>query len=357
MYKLIRPLLFKLFKDPETAHNLALGFLRLAGISPVKNLLTFIFSFKNPILTQKVFGLEFKNPVGLAGGFDKEGNALKGLETLGFGFLEVGTITKNPQIGNPRPRLFRLQKDFAIINRMGFNNKGADALATKLTLLHSCIKVPVGVSIGKSKITELVNAKDDYLYSFKKLYEHGDYFVVNVSSPNTPGLRELTDKKFLIEIISNLQKYRSELNLKKPILVKIVVDFSFEAVDEILEICVSLGVDGIITSNTSVSREGLLTLTNETGGLSGKPISKKSTSLIRYIYKKNPNLSIIGVGGIFTAKDAYEKIKAGASLVQIYTGLIYQGPFIIKKINQELVELIEKDGFKNISEAVGVESR
>ena len=356
MFKLIRPLLFS-FKDPETAHNLALSFLKLTGFSPLSSAANFLTKVDGNVLKQKVFGFEFKNPVGLAGGFDKHGKAIKGLQALGFGFLEVGTVTQHPQPGNPRPRIFRLMQDLALINRMGFNNEGADVLANRLTFIHDCMNVPIGVSLGKSKITDLGKAKDDYLYSFDKLYNYGDYFVVNVSSPNTPGLRQLQDKSFLIDIILTIKDYREKQNFKKPILVKIAPDLTFGAIDEVLEVCKNLRIEGIIATNTTVSREGLMTEINEVGGLSGKPLKEKSTMVIRHIHKQMPSLPIIGVGGIFTAEDAYEKIKAGASLVQIYTGFIYEGPFVVKKINQGLVKLLKRDGFKNISEAVGVENR
>lgn len=355
MYKLIRPLLFGVSKDPETVHNLALSFLRLCGIPPISSAIKLVTNVEDASLKQKVFGLEFKNPVGLAGGFDKHGKALKGLQALGFGFLEVGTITQHKQFGNPRQRVFRLIKDSALINRMGFNNEGADILAQKLS--QENLKIPLGVNIGKSKITDLDKAKDDYLYSFSKLYSFGDYFVVNVSSPNTPGLRMLQDKNQLSEIITVLKEYRSRQNIRKPILVKIAPDLSFEAVDEVLEVCRNYHLDGIIAANTSIGREGLQTQTNETGGLSGMPVKEKSTEIIKHIHKQMPDLPIIGVGGIFTAEDAYEKIKAGASLVQIYTGFIYEGPLVVKKINQGLVRLLKRDGFKNISEAVGKDLR
>lgn len=355
MYKLIRPLLFSLSKDPETVHNLALSFLKLGGLTPFSQILSSFANFSHASLQTKVFGLDFKNPVGLGAGFDKNAKVLSGLEALGFGFLEMGTVTKLGQPGNPRPRLARFSEDEALINRMGFNNLGADKVAARLSHTRK-LKIPLGISLGKSKITELTDAMQDYLYTFEKLYSYGDYFVVNISSPNTPGLRQLQDKDALMKLISALVAYRQGQNIKKPLLVKIVIDFTYEAVNEILEVCKTCGVDGIICSNTSVGREGLSVATNEVGGLSGKPIRQKSTEMIRYIHKQAPNLPIVGVGGIFTSEDAYEKIKAGASLIQVYTGFIYEGPFIVKKINKGLVKLLQKDGFKNISEAVGVDS-
>lgn len=357
MYKLIRPLIFKASSDPETMHRVTIRLLRMVGgLAPLSYIERSIFDFQDERLEQNIFGLNFKNPVGLAGGFDKHAEALLGFANLGFGFLEIGTVTRHAQPGNPRPRIFRLEGNEALINRMGFNNDGADALSKKL-LRAKKINIPLGINLGKSKITELAQAAEDYLYSFEKLYDYGDYFVVNVSSPNTPGLRQLQDKSFLMEILSGLNNFKNKQITKKPILVKTVVDLSLEAIDEVLDVCQNQTVDGIIISNTLLSRDGLKVQTNETGGLSGKPIRQKSTDYIKHIHRRSPGLTIVGVGGIFSAGDAYEKIKAGSSLVQIYTGLIYEGPGLVKKINQGLVKLLERDGFKNIGEAVGVENK
>jgi len=352
MYKLFRPLLFKFSKDPETVHHLALYFLKFLGLPGVSSIIKIFIDVKDPSLKQKLWGLEFKNPAGLAGGFDKEAFAVKGLEALGFGYLEIGTITQHAQPGNPRPRIFRLVKDGALINRMGFNNFGADALVKRLSKIKN-LNIPLGISLGKTKTTPLEKAAEDYLYSFTKLYNFGDYFAVNVSSPNTPVLRQLQDKDYLTEVIQGLISYRAKQSYQKPILVKIAPDLSFEAIDEVLGVCESLNVDGIIATNTALSREGLSSPTWEAGGLSGVPLKSKATEIIRHIHRQSPKLPIIGVGGIFTAEDAYEKIKAGASLVQIYTGFIYEGPLVVKKINQGLVKLLKVDGYKNISEAVG----
>jgi dihydroorotate dehydrogenase len=356
MYKLFRPLLFNISKDPETVHGIALSFLNIIGKPPLYKMVQSVCEVKSEALSQTVFGLDFANPVGLAGGFDKEAIAVLGLEALGFGFLEVGTVTRHPQLGNPRPRIVRLTQDEGLINRMGFNNHGADALAEKIVKLKN-IQVPLGINLGKSRITELSDAESDYLYSFAKLYNIGSYFVVNISSPNTPGLRQLQDKNYLTGILKALMDFRNKQIIKKPILVKIVIDFTLDAVDDILQVCKTMAVDGIICSNTSLSREGLAEVTNETGGLSGKPIKLKSTAMVNHIHKHMPELPIVGVGGIFDAEDAYEKIKAGSSLVQVYTGFIYEGPLVAKKINQGLVNLLERDGFKNVSEAVGVENK
>ncbi len=359
MYKLIRPLIFKASSDPETMHGVMMKLLHMVGNFPIFSWIErLIFDFQDERLKQNIFGLEFKNPVGLAGGFDKQAEALQGFANLGFGFLEVGTVTQLAQPGNPRQRIFRLVDDEALINRMGFNNHGADAMSKQLSQTSLYLtKAPIGVNLGKSKITELNKAAEDYLYSFTRLYEYGDYFVVNVSSPNTPGLRELQDKNFLIDILSGLTKYRSEQKIAKPILVKIAPDLSFEAIEELVPVCKQYEINGVIATNTTVGRVGLKTETKEIGGLSGKPVKEMSTAIIKHIHQKHPSMPIIGVGGIFSAEDAYEKIKAGASLVQIYTGLIYEGPGLVKKINKGLVELLKRDGFKNISEAVGVETK
>jgi len=353
MYKLIRPLIFKASSDPESMHRVVMRLLRMGQSVP-----GFLwaerqmFGFADDKLRQNLFGLRFNNPVGLAGGFDKHAEAVPALVNLGFGFLEIGTVTKLAQPGNPRPRIFRLANDEALINRMGFNNEGADFLAGSLSATKK-INIPLGINLGKSKVTELAQAAEDYLYSFSKLYDFGDYFVVNVSSPNTPGLRQLQDKSFLLDIVHGLMDYRAKQNIKKPIFVKIAPDLTFEAVDEVLEVIKQNYVDGIIATNTSLSREGLTKEPNEIGGLSGIPIKQKATDFIRHIHKQSPALPIIGVGGIFSAQDAYEKIKAGASLVQVYTGLIYEGPGLVKKINKVLVKLLQRDGFKNIKDAVG----
>jgi dihydroorotate dehydrogenase len=326
----------------------------VGGLAPLSHIERSIFDFQDERLEQNIFGLNFKNPVGLAGGFDKHAEALLGFANLGFGFLEIGTVTRHAQPGNPRPRIFRLEGNEALINRMGFNNDGADALSKKL-LRAKKINIPLGINLGKSKITELAQAAEDYLYSFEKLYDYGDYFVVNVSSPNTPGLRQLQDKSFLMEILSSLNNYRAQQKTQKPVLVKIAPDLSFEAIDEVLGVIRENKIDGVVATNTTISRHGLNKNPNEAGGLSGRPLKKLSTNIIRHIHRAASNLPIVGVGGIFSAEDAYEKIKAGASLVQIYTGLIYEGPGLVKKINQGLVKFLERDGFKNISEAIGKE--
>ena len=362
MYKqFIRPILFRF--DSESVHDFVIK--RLEQHCRLLKTFRSVFQFNHPALHQNVFSRNFVNPVGLAAGFDKFAQGVPVWDSLGFGFAEIGTITGQEQPGNERPRLYRLIKDEALINRFGFNNPGSEKAARTLKawdekkILHS---IPLGVNIGKTKTVELERAKDDYLLSFEKLWLYADYFVVNVSSPNTPNLRELQDKKFLTDILLALAEKNSHMSRKavvppKAILVKIAPDLSLSQIDDVLSVIETAGVDGIVATNTTVERKNLLSdanLAKETGGLSGKPLRKTSTEIIRHIYHStNGKITIIGVGGIFSGDDAYEKIKAGASLVQIYTGFIYEGPAICKKINKRLVELLKQDGFKNISEAIG----
>lgn len=352
MYHLLINVLFWFYKDAESVHRLALRLLQVIGHEPLRSLISRTTEVRLPLLGQDVWGLYFKNPVGLAGGFDKNGEVIRGLEALGFGFVEAGTVTWHAQPGNPRPRVFHFPQDLSLINRMGFNNKGAKTLQDTLARLTG-IKVPLGVSLGKSKITELKDAAGDYLASFKALCRFGDYFVINVSSPNTPGLRQLQDKDFLVGIVRILNEHRVKQEKHVPLLVKIAPDLTNEAIDDVLGVIQEYSLDGIIATNTTISRDGLSAPTEETGGLSGKPLRDRSTEIIRYIHRQSPTLPIIGVGGIFTAEDAYEKIKAGASLVQVYTGFIYGGPFTVSHINRGLARLLARDGYKHISEAVG----
>lgn len=362
MYKtFIRPVLFQF--DSETVHEFVLN--RLAQQLHLLKIFRGTFKFENPLLRQTLFNKFFENPVGLAAGFDKFAKGIPVWDSLGFGFAEIGTITAQEQPGNDRPRLFRLKKDDALINRFGFNNPGSEKAERTLAeweaekILHA---IPVGINIGKTKVVGLEKAKDDYLLSFERLWTYADYFVVNVSSPNTPNLRELQDKSFLTEILLALAERNVRLSRKalippKAILVKIAPDLSLSQIDDVLSVIETAGVDGIVATNTTVERKNLLShaqLTNETGGLSGRPLKNISTEIIRHIYNSTQGkIVIIGVGGIFNGDDAYEKIKAGASLVQIYTGFIYEGPMICKKINKRLVELLKRDGFNNIVEAVG----
>ncbi len=348
-----RPLLFFFFRDAEKSHELALSGIRGVGrLRWLSERLKHLTRVDDAALSSSLFGLRFPNPVGLAAGFDKFGQAVNGLEIFGFGFVELGTFTRHPQPGNPKPRLFRLSKDRALINRMGFNNAGADEAAQRLSNTAK-LSIPVGISIGKSKITELERATEDYLYSLRKLYSYGDYFAINVSSPNTPGLRQLQEKKFLDELVSVLQKEIKTLardTAPKPLLVKIAPDLTNEAIEDVLEICVTHGISGIIATNTTIARDGLTSKINEVGGLSGRPLTVRSREVVQFIRSRLPTMPIIGVGGIFTASDAYEMFKAGANLIQVYTGFVYEGPYALKKINSGLLEYMHRDEIQDIFE-------
>jgi dihydroorotate dehydrogenase len=358
IWNLIRPLLFTL--DPEKAHHFAFRSMSLVKNAEVlQSILRNSLQVEAESLKTKVFGLEFSNPVGLAAGFDKDARLLPIWKALGFGFAEVGTVTPVGQPGNPQPRLFRLPSDQAVINRMGFNNEGAEAIRDRLLKLLKDGKwpqFPVGINFGKNKATSLENAVNDYCKLVDHFLDLGDYFVINVSSPNTPGLRELQEKSKLGEIFETLQK-RIYGRLKmdaRPLLVKVAPDLEMSQLDDVLELCLKHKLAGIIATNTTLSRDGLNTRIEEAGGLSGLPLKKRSTDFIKHIYKStHGKLPIIGVGGVFNAEDAYEKIKAGASLVQVYTGFIYEGPSMIRRINKGLIEKLHRDGFKSISEAVG----
>lgn len=332
MYKsLIRPLLFKF--DPEEIHYFTFSMLKNFGF------LAKLFLPK-PIqdkrLEREVFGLKFKNPVGLAAGFDKDAKLFNELSDLGFGFIEIGTLTPKGQPGNDKKRLFRLQEDSAIINRMGFNNGGVEEAVERL---KNNKNVLIGGNIGKNKNTPNEEAVNDYKICFDALFPYVDYFVVNVSSPNTPNLRALQDKEPLTELLATLQKLNKEKPTSKPILLKIAPDLTDEQLLDIIDIVKETQIAGVIATNTTLSREGLVSENkSEMGGLSGKPLTKRSTEVIRFLSEKsNRAFPIIGVGGIHTAKDALEKLDAGASLVQLYTGFIYEGPQLINDINKELL--------------------
>jgi dihydroorotate dehydrogenase len=353
---LIRPLLFRI--DPERAHHLTLWFLtRLAHAPPLLRLMQLGRPLEHPLLQTQVAGLSFPNPVGLAAGFDKSAVAVAAFPVLGFGCVEVGTVTPRAQVGNPLPRLLRLPADEAVINRMGFNNDGAAAVAQRLRLVSR--RVPVGVNLGKNADTPLERALDDYRLGLEWLYEVGDYVAINVSSPNTPELRRLQARIHLGELLSGIQACNQALARTRqvqprPLLVKIAPDLEPGELDDIVEAVQMCALDGIIATNTTVERVGLSTSTGETGGLSGRPLRQRSTEVIRYLYGRSQGrLPIIGVGGIFSAEDAYEKICAGASLIQLYTGLIYRGPGLAHRINVGLVHLLQHDGFQHLSEAVG----
>ena len=355
--RLIRPLLFGFSaNDPEKIHEMVLALLRWVGErEKLAGLVERFSTLKDPGLEQEVFGLKFQNPIGLAAGFDKNAVALQGLQALGFGFIEAGTVTRYQQGGNPRPRIFRFPGDEALINRMGFNNDGADEIMTRLRDAKR-LTVPLGISLGKSKITPLEEAVEDYLYSLQNLYPYADYFVVNISSPNTPGLRKLQERKYLDNLLSVLQREVANLARqddvqRKPILVKIAPDLGWEAIDELLQVCFDCRVAGLIAVNTTITRDGLSIPTFEEGGLSGKPLWSKAIRIVRFISERTQGaIPIIGVGGIFGPEEAYEMLKAGASLVQVYTGFIYRGPFIVHQINKGLRQLMNRDGVKELSE-------
>jgi dihydroorotate dehydrogenase len=365
----IRPILFSALKaDPEWLHQRtlqALGWLERTSERPltqwVQAQLQHNYSLRSPEMEQTLWGLKFPNPLGLAAGFDKDGVAAGVWGAFGFGFAELGTVTFQAQLGNPRPRLFRLSADNAALNRMGFNNQGAEALATRLgQRLGYPRSVPLGINLGKSKVTPLEDAAADYLGSFRLLKDLGDYFVVNVSSPNTPGLRSLQDATQLSQIVDALQQENQGL---KPILVKIAPDLEEDAIADVLNLAKNYQLSGIIATNTTIRRDMLKTqrieatgksVTEEAGGISGAPLRQRSTEVIRFIHQQTQGqLPIIGVGGIFTAEDAWEKITSGASLIQVYTGWIYEGPWMVRRILEGLLHKLEEKGLTKISEAVG----
>lgn len=341
---LVKPLLFSY--DPEKIHHRVVRWLKLTLGNPAsRKLARSVFCNADPSLHRNVFGIDFPNPVGLAAGFDKDAKYVEELGSLGFGFIEIGTVTPLPQSGNEKPRMFRLSADSALINRMGFNNDGVIAAANRLRKLKG--KVIIGGNIGKNKNTPNENAVEDYLICFRELYDCVDYFVVNVSSPNTPGLRSLQDKEPLLHLLKLVQaenKKRSASGTMKPVLLKIAPDLSTEQLDEIIEVVLQSSLDGVIATNTTLSREGLATSASRLaeigqGGLSGIPLAKRATEVIRYLSQKSgKKFAIIGVGGIHSPKDALEKLEAGADLIQLYTGFIYEGPFLVKRINNALLK-------------------
>ena len=340
MYKsLIRPLLFRF--DPEKIHYFTFSTIRfLNSIPGMPSILKSMFEVNDPRLEREVFGLKFKNPVGLAAGLDKDAKLYKELGNLGFGFIEIGTLTPKPQDGNPKKRLFRLREDGGLINRMGFNNGGvAEAVERLKKNPKGKGHVLIGGNIGKNKVTPNEDAVSDYEICFDALYDYVDYFVVNVSSPNTPNLRELQDKEPLTQLLQTLQDKNQAKPVQKPILLKIAPDLTDSQLLDIIDIVQTTKIAGVIATNTTISREGLQSENKkETGGLSGKPLTKRSTEVIRFLSEKsNKAFPIIGVGGIHTAEDAIEKLEAGASLIQLYTGFIYEGPGLIKAINRKLL--------------------
>lgn len=334
--RLIKPLLF-LF-DPEKVHYFSFFMIKvLSAIPGIPSIIRSLYQVKHPSLEREVFGLKFPNPVGLAAGFDKNAVLYKQLSNFGFGFIEIGTLTPKGQPGNPKKRLFRLKEDQAIINRMGFNNDGVDDAVKRL---KKNTNVLIGGNIGKNKVTPNEEAVNDYIYCFNALFDHVDYFVVNVSSPNTPNLRALQDKEPLAHLLATLKGINDKKENPKPILLKIAPDLTNEQLIDIVDIVTTVKIDGVIATNTTLSREGLQsTHKTEAGGLSGKPLAKRSTEVIRFLVKESKNtFPIIGVGGIHTPDDALEKLDAGAALVQLYTGFVYEGPAAVRNINRALVK-------------------
>ncbi|TVY08270.1 quinone-dependent dihydroorotate dehydrogenase [Paenibacillus cremeus] len=360
MYKkFAKPVLFNM--DPEKAHHLTIDGLHMVGKLPGgRRLLRAMYGVKAyPELATELWGIRFDNPVGLAAGLDKNAKAVPGFSNIGFGFMEVGTVTPKPQAGNELPRLFRLPEDAALINRMGFNNVGIEGMKRNLRN-QGQRTIPLAINIGKNKTTPNEQAENDYRECIQALYGYGDFFVVNISSPNTPDLRNLQHGDDLTRLLAAVKdeirtQHAKFAGREKPVLVKIAPDLSPEEVEVTVETILRSGVSGIIASNTTISREGLgHPNRKETGGLSGRPLTTRSTELIHTIYRLTEGkLPIIGSGGIFTAEDAYAKIKAGASLVEVYTALIYEGPELLRQINEGLRKLLKQDGFTHISEAVG----
>lgn len=345
MYSLIKPLLFKF--DPEKVHHFVTNKLKWFNKFPGGPALSrLLWNVDDKSLEREVFGLKFANPVGLAAGFDKNGEYIAEMANIGFGFIEVGTVTPLPQAGNDKPRMFRLPADSALINRMGFNNKGVDMAAERIAEWRKARPkyqegILIGGNIGKNKNTPNGEAVNDYIKCFDGLFNVVDYFVVNVSSPNTPGLRALQDKKPLTEILNALQQRNNKIGVRRPILLKIAPDLTDSQLDDIIQIVFETKIDGLIATNTTTGRDGLTSnegVVKQAGGLSGKPLTTRSTEVIRYLANKsNRAFPIIGVGGIHSADDALDKFNAGAALVQLYTGFIYEGPGLIGRINKKIL--------------------
>ena len=336
MYRyLIRPILF--LGDPEWIHYFTFSLIKLINKIPgISKFIRLLYEVNHPKLERELFGIKFKNPIGLAAGFDKDAKLYKELSNFGFGFIEIGTLTPKPQIGNSKKRLFRLPQDQGLINRMGFNNEGVEAAIRRL---NKNKKIIIGGNIGKNRATPNKNAVDDYLFCFNTLYPFVDYFVVNVSSPNTPNLRALQEKEPLTELLNTLQDLNKSKEKPKPILLKIAPDLNKHQLLDIIDIIKNTNIAGVIATNTTISRKGLQSSSKiESGGLSGKPLADKSTEVIRFLVEKsNKAFPIIGVGGIHKPNDAIEKLNAGADLIQLYTGFVYEGPAVVKRINRAIL--------------------
>ena len=353
MYSLIRPFLFRL--DPERAHRLSLGLLRRTGeIALARACVRRLYDVEHPCLVSEAFGVRFTNPVGLAAGYDKDGVCLRGLAALGFGHVEIGTVTLRPQPGNPSPRIHRFPRERALVNSMGFPNSGLEAMRIELlrASMWASRKARIGINIGKGRDTALEDAAEEYCRMLERVSESADYVALNVSSPNTPGLRRLQDKGLLERLLGAVCARRDTLPRRVPVLVKIAPDLEPAALDDVLEATLGAGIDGIIATNTTLDRSGLperaLTLS---GGTSGAPLRRASTEIVRFISRRTDGrLPIIGVGGIASAEDAIEKLEAGARLVQVYTALVYEGPGIVRRINRGLIRFCEREGLRNLAE-------
>jgi dihydroorotate dehydrogenase len=347
-YDLLKPALYSL--PPETAHHATVRLLRATQQTPVESLLRQRYVVNDDRLATSAFGLAFPNPVGVAAGFDKNAHVPVGLAALGFGHVEIGGVTAEAQPGNPRPRVFRLPEDRALVNRLGFNNEGADAVGARLDA-EELPDVPVGVNLGKSKSTPLDDAPADYRYTYDRIGDAVDYAVVNVSSPNTPGLRSLQDREALAAIFAELRDAGAD-----PLLVKLSPDLSDAAVEEAVAVAEDHGLAGVVATNTTTERPAELENPNrvESGGLSGAPTEERATGMVRFVAERT-DLPVVGVGGVADARGAYAKIRAGASVVQLYTALVYEGPGVARDINEGLLDLIERDGFDSVGDAVGAD--
>jgi dihydroorotate dehydrogenase len=354
MYRhLIRPIFFAM--QPENAHDVMRAVGRVANVPVVSRALRGLYEVSDPRLAVEVAGIRFANPIGLAAGLDKNAELLGLWNGLGLGHIELGTVTAKPQPGNPKPRIFRLSDDAALINRMGFPSAGADLVEQRMQSIRNQGQAlpPLGINIGKSKVAEIDDAVQDYLYSFTKLSPYVEYVTVNVSSPNTPGLRQLQERGRLEALLREIQGANHH---KKPLFVKVAPDLPYEALEEVLECCVATGVAGVIATNTTLAREGLRTPTSEAGGLSGVPLFKKSLEMVRFIGTRLKsaqfsNLSLVAVGGISSAADVLAMLAAGAQMVQVYTGLVYQGPGFVKSLNSGLVSFMDRHGCNSLTEA------
>ena len=353
LYQAIKPLLFQL--DAERAHDVVTGLLRLVGDVPfAKKVLQSWFAYEDSHLVVSCAGMRFSNPIGLAAGFDKQGTLIAPMAALGFGHVEVGTVTPRPQPGNDRPRMFRLPEDHAVINRLGFNSVGMTAVAQRLSTTKN--RIPIGINIGKNRTTPLERSVEDYVAAFVALAPLASYVTVNISSPNTPGLRQLHERTALETLLHELVEYNQQLPQPRPIFLKVSPDETTAQLDDVISVALDVGISGFIACNTTLTREGLHgRWRNETGGLSGRPLVIRAREVIAYLYQATEGrLPIIGVGGVATAEDAYGHICAGATLVQLYTGLVYEGPGCVQSLKTGLMRLIQRDGLSSIQDAIGV---